>query len=148
MVEMILKDIFFGAISVMWGMVKVVIPLMIVIQIMRDYKVLENISQKLSSISKFLGLSRDALIPLLIGFFTGISYGAGAVMEAAKESNLTKKDIFLICIFMSCCHGFLETTLIFAVIGANIWILTITRLFAAVILTLFFSKFYSCNQCD
>ncbi|MCG8483424.1 MAG: nucleoside recognition protein [Clostridia bacterium] len=148
MVEIIAKDAFFGTMSVIWGMFKVIIPLMIVIQIMRDYKALELISKKLSFISKFFGLSKDALFPLLIGFVIGISYGAGAVMEAAQESQLTKKDIFLIGIFLSCCHGFLETTLIFAVIGANVWVMTITRLLVAIVLTLLFSKFYPFKNTD
>lgn len=142
MIEMIAKDAFFGTLSVIWSMFKVIIPLMIVIQLMRDYKVLELITKKLSFVSKFFGISKDALFPLIIGFFIGISYGAGAVMEAAQESQLSKKDIFLIGIFLSCCHGYLETTLIFVVIGANFWIMTIVRLLAAIILTLAFSKFY------
>ena len=44
---MIAKDAFFGSLSTMWAMAKVVIPLMILLQLLRDYKILEKISKKL-----------------------------------------------------------------------------------------------------
>ena len=80
------------------------------------------------------------MLPLIIGLFIGISYGAGAVKETAEEANLSKKDIFLIGIFLSSCHGFIETTLIFAMIGANIWVITLGRLILAIVLTIVMSK--------
>jgi len=140
MIELIAKDAFFGSMATLWGMAKVVIPLMILLQLLRDYKILEWISKKLLPLSKILGISKEAMLPLIIGLFIGISYGAGAVKETAEEADLSKKDIFLIGIFLSSCHGFIETTLIFAVIGANIWIITLGRLILAVILTIVISK--------
>jgi len=140
-VEEILKEAVFGSVKIVWGMTKVIVPLMIVIQLMRDYKILEAISNKLQPMAKLLGISREAVFPLIIGFFIGISYGAGAVMETAKEADLSKRDVFLIGIFLSCGHGILETTLIFYVIGANIWVLSLVRIGSAFILTIIFSKF-------
>lgn len=141
MVEQIIHEAFFGTLSTIWSMAKVVIPLMILIQLMRDYKILEFISNKLQPIARLLGISKDAIFPLIIGFIIGISYGAGAVMEASKEADLSKKDIFLTAIFLVTCHGVLETTLIFMVIGANFWVLTVLRLVLAFILTIIASKF-------
>ena len=140
MIEMIAKDAFFGSLSTLWAMAKVVIPLMILLQLLRDYKILEKISKKLLPLSKVLGISKEAMLPLIIGLFIGISYGAGAVKETAEEANLSKKDIFLIGIFLSSCHGFIETTLIFAMIGANIWVITLGRLILAIVLTIVMSK--------
>jgi len=140
MIEMIAKDAFFGSLSTLWAMAKVVIPLMILLQLLRDYKILEKISKKLLPLSKILGISKEAMLPLIIGLFIGISYGAGAVKETAEEANLSKKDIFLIGIFLSSCHGFIETTLIFAMIGANIWVITLGRLILAIVLTIVMSK--------
>lgn len=141
MVGEIFQEALFGTINTIWNMTKVVIPLMIIIQLMRDYKVLEKISIKLEPIAKILGISKEAIFPLIIGFITGISYGAGAVMEATNEAGLSKKDIFLTGVFLSCCHGILETTLIFTVIGANFWVLMIVRLASAFLLTILASKF-------
>ncbi len=141
MVEEVFKEAVLGSIGTIWGMTKVVIPLMIIIQLMRDYNILEMISNKLRPLARLLGISREAVFPLLIGLFIGISYGAGAVMETAKEADLSKRDIFLIGIFLSCCHGILETTLIFYVIGANFWVLTVVRLAAAFLFTMIFSRF-------
>lgn len=140
MIEAISKEIFFGSLNTILGMAKVVIPLMIIIQLMRDYHILEKLSQKLEFISRILGISKEAIFPLIIGMVTGISYGAGAVMEATKEAGLSQRDIFLTGIFLSCCHGILETTLIFAVIGANFWVLTVVRLGIAIILTMVFAR--------
>ncbi len=148
MIEIIAKEAFFGSINTLWAMAKVVIPLMILLQLLRDYKILEWLTKKMLPASKVLGISKDAMLPLIIGFFIGISYGAGAVKETAEEANLSKKDIFLIGIFLSSCHGFIETTLIFAAIGANIWILTVGRILIAVILTIIMSKVVKFKDTD
>lgn len=137
----ILKEGVIGSIFCVLNMAKIVIPLMIVLQIFRDYKILEKVSNRLGFITRLLGLSKDAIFPMMVGVFLGISYGAGAIIEIAQEGNLNKKDLFLMAFFLICCHGVIETTLIFAAIGANPYIMLFTRFIAAFGLTYILSKF-------
>ena len=121
---------------------------MVLLQIARDYHVLNKISDSLWWIAHILGVSKEAVFPLLIGVFFGISYGAGVIVETSKQGNLTKKDLFLLVIFLVTCHGMVEDTLIFVVIGASGWILVLLRTLAAILLTVFLSRrsIFSTNE--
>lgn len=114
---------------------KIVIPLMIIMEILKDYKILDKLSRVLSPIAKFLGISEKSTFPLIIGLFLGLSYGAGAIIQSSKEGDLTKKDMYLIIIFLVACHSVIEDTLLFASMGANGWLLLILRTLTAIILT-------------
>ena len=84
----VLEESVFGSLGIIRSLVIIIIPLMIVLQIMIDYKWLEKLSEKTKWITRFLGVSKDTLIPLLIGIFAGVSYGAGAIIFAKEKYNL------------------------------------------------------------
>ena len=134
----ILKEGLLGSLGTIKNLVLIIIPLMIVIQIMNDYKWLERLSHKTKFITDFFGMSKDTLVPLLIGMFAGISYGAGAILFAKEQYNLEKRDIFLAMCFLAPCHGIVEIALIFWLIGVNPVFLLIARFAVAIPATLFF----------
>ena len=113
---------------------------MIIMEIFKDAKLLEIISKKLKPIARFFDISNEAVFPLMIGLVFGIVYGAGVIIESTEESNLNKKDLYILIIFLVACHAIFEDTLIFAAVGANLWILFITRLVVAIITAYFMSK--------
>ena len=136
----VFQETFWGSFTIVRTLVVVIVPMMIVLQIMLDYHWLEKLSQKTKYISGFLGITKHALVPLLIGFFSGISYGAGAILFAQEKYKLPKEDIFLMMCFVTVCHGVIEVFIIFWVIGVNPVGLTVARLALAVIMTLFFKR--------
>ncbi|MTI65394.1 MAG: nucleoside recognition protein [Firmicutes bacterium] len=120
---------------------KIVIPLMIAMEILKDYKVIDKISKLLKPISNLLGISKNLTFPLVIGLILGLSYGAGVIIKEAKEGELSKKDLYLLIIFLVACHSVIEDTLLFVAIGANGWFLITIRIIIAIILTVLVSKF-------
>ena len=132
----ILMESLTGSFGIIKNMVLVIIPLMILIQIATEYKLLEKLSAKTKFITDFFGVSKDALIAMLIGIFAGISYGAGAILDAKDRYSLSKKDVFLVMCFLVPFHGIVEITLIFWVIGVNPIVTVLTRLTIAVAGTL------------
>ncbi|HZK60588.1 MAG TPA: nucleoside recognition domain-containing protein [Anaerovoracaceae bacterium] len=136
----IIKESILGSLGVIKSLAIVIIPLMILIQIMTEYKLIERLSNKTKFITDFLGVSKDTLIPLLIGMLVGISYGAGAIIDAKDRYDLSNNDIFLVMCFLVPFHGIIEISLIFWVIGVNPVIIIIARLFVAIPVTLFFKK--------
>jgi len=134
----VLEESVFGSLGIIRSLMIIIIPLMIVLQIMIDYKWLEKLSEKTKWITRFLGVSKDTLIPLLIGIFAGVSYGAGAIIFAKEKYNLSKDDIFLAMCFLLPLHAVIETTLIFWMLGVNPVLLITCRLFVALTGTLFF----------
>lgn len=135
-----LKESFTGSFSSILTLAKIIIPLMMVMEILKDSKILDKISKKLNYLFKSLNISDEATFPLLIGLIFGLSYGAGIIIESTKENNLSKKDLYILMIFLIVCHAIIEDTLLFVVIGANLWLLLGIRLGTAIIISLIASK--------
>ncbi|MBU5676800.1 nucleoside recognition protein [Alkaliphilus sp. MSJ-5] len=136
----ILKESVMGSFNSIYSIAKIVIPLMIILQVAKDYKLLDKISKFLEFLTKFFGMSKESTLPLLVGIIFGLSYGAGVIIQSAKDGNLSTKDTFLISVFLVTCHAIVEDTLIFVAVDANGYILLSLRVFAAVVMTFVLSK--------
>lgn len=137
-----IKESFTGALGSVITMAKIIIPLMIVMEILKDSKILDKLSEKMEPIAKFFDISNAAVFPLIIGLIFGLSYGAGIIIESAEENNLSKKDLYTLMIFLVACHAVIEDTLIFVAIGASLWLLLTIRLGAAIIISIFASRVF------
>ncbi len=135
-----LKESISGSLDSVFTMALIIIPLMIGMELLRTYNILQFISNKMEPISKFFGISNKAIFPLMIGLFFGLSYGAGVIIESAEEDDISKKDLYVLMIFLIACHAVVEDTLLFVVIGANLWLLLGLRVGVAIIITFFASR--------
>jgi len=135
MIQPILKEILFGSINITFSFLKVLIPLMITIEILMAYNLVEKLADKLKFLSGALRMEKQSLFPLLIGVVMGLTYGAGTLIEINAKTPIPKKDFVLIGTFLFICHGIIETTLLFGVAGANIWVISLGRLVLAFIIT-------------
>ena len=134
----VLKESALGSIEIIKSLVVIIFPVMIILQIMTDYKWLEKLSEKAKWITNFLGVSKDAIVPLLIGVFAGVAFGAGAIIFAKEKYNIGKDDIFLIMCFLLTLHGVVDSTLLYWMIGVNPVILLGCRIVIALTGTLLF----------
>ncbi|MCF6465706.1 nucleoside recognition domain-containing protein [Clostridium sp. Cult2] len=135
-----LKESSIGSINSILNMAKIIIPLMIIMEILKDSNVLETISKRLKPISRFFDISNETVFPMMIGLIFGLVYGAGVIIESTDGKELRKKDLYVLIIFLVSCHAIFEDTLIFVTVGANLWMLFITRLIVATITAYFASK--------
>ncbi|WP_321311279.1 nucleoside recognition domain-containing protein [Halarcobacter sp.] len=85
-------------------------------------------------------LSRN--FSIFVGVILGITYGAGILIKEAKSSSLTKRDIFFIGTFLMICHAIIEDTLLFVIFNANLYVIVIFRIIAAIIFSLILLKLY------
>ncbi|MDD2215098.1 MAG: nucleoside recognition domain-containing protein [Eubacteriales bacterium] len=136
----IINEIIHGSLNTVFNVLKILIPLMIVIEILRVYKIMEKLAEKLEGITKVLGMSPPAILPLIVATVMGVTYGAGTLMEMNKVNPIPRKDFILIGIFFFICHGIIETTAIWSVAGANILVISAGRLFIAIIITIIASR--------
>ncbi|WP_035185848.1 nucleoside recognition domain-containing protein [Alteribacter aurantiacus] len=127
-----LQSAFFGVIQ----LAAIVIPIMIFIQIMKDLKWLNVFSKWMAPFTKVLGVRENTSTTLAAGLVFGLAYGAGVMIQAAKEDGVRKKDLYLVFIFLVACHAVIEDTLIFAPLGIPLWPLLLIRLVTAVLLTI------------
>ncbi|MCL6476890.1 MAG: nucleoside recognition domain-containing protein [Peptococcaceae bacterium] len=116
-------------------MAGIIIPIMVFLEIARDMKLLDRFSRKVAPLMKVFGMSSEASFPMLAGFIFGISYGAGVLIESARSGRLSRRDLFLVFVFLSVCHAIIEDTALFLAVGANPLIIIVGRLIMAVIVT-------------
>lgn len=114
----------------------IVTPLMMVIQVMKDLKWLDAFSRVLAPFTKVLGMKPNASMTLVAGLTIGLAYGAGVMIQAVKEDNVSKRDITLAFIFLVACHAVVEDTLIFVPLGIPVLPLLAIRLTVALLLTI------------
>ncbi|PAE20564.1 hypothetical protein CHH80_11175 [Bacillus sp. 7504-2] len=113
----------------------IVIPLMIVIQILKDLKWLDKFSKWMAPFTRALGMKPNTSTTLAAGLLFGLAYGAGVMIQAVKEDGVSKKDATLAVIFLGACHAVVEDTLIFAPLGIPILPLLLIRLAMAILIT-------------
>jgi spore maturation protein SpmB len=92
------------------------------------WKHAKSIKKSLSFIPRAVGFSERAFGPWVVGFFVGIGYGAGILYHLTRRNQLSHKDICLTTVFLILAHAIIEDTMLFVVLGGNIFWILITRL--------------------
>jgi len=98
------------------------------LEILKEFKILDKLNQLLYHLTRHLGLSKSATSMLVIGFFIGPSYVAGAILIQYKEGKMTKRDITIVTTFLLLCHAIIEDSLLFIRYGALPWIVIIYKI--------------------
>ncbi|MFS0674230.1 nucleoside recognition domain-containing protein [Ornithinibacillus sp. 179-J 7C1 HS] len=114
----------------------IVIPLMVIMQFLREKGWLTKLSNVFAPITKVLGMEKNTSMTLVAGLTIGLAYGAGLMIQAVKEDGVSKKDMTLALIFLVSCHAVVEDTLIFIPLGIPVWPLLLIRLVTATVLTI------------
>jgi len=127
-------------ISFLWSIARILIPIMIVIEIFKDTKIIDKLSNAFKPIANFFTLSEESSISLVFGMIFGLTIGAGAIIQSTKDYDIDKRSIFLICMFLSMCHAIFEDSIIFSAAGANVFALLSARFISATLITLIFSR--------
>ena len=138
----IVLEILTGSFAMITGLPKVLIPLMIFVEILMVFRVMEKLTQKLSFLSRILGIQDQSLFPLLVGLVMGITYGAGTLIEINQRTPIPRRDLVLIAVFLFLCHAVVEAAMIYTVAGANVWFVSLGRLMLAFLVTMAFARLW------
>lgn len=143
----LLVDTLVSTLTTIGRLALLLIPIMILIELARHFKLIEKMTDRIKGALKLLTLPPEAAFPLLVGMFFGIVLGAALIIDYAREGILNRRDLILIGIFLSISHSVIEDTFIFAVFGANPLTLVLTRLLLAIIITriaaIFLDRYYA-----
>ena len=121
----------------------IIIPLMLVIQIMKDLNWLKLFSTWMKPVTKMLGMKENTSMTLVAGLVIGLAYGAGVMLEAVREDGVSRKDITIAFIFLVACHAVVEDTVIFIPLGVPVIPLLIIRLVTAILLAMIISRIWA-----
>ena len=105
----------------------IIIPLMVVLALLTDSRLLDRGVGFIQPVFQRLNLSSRVAFPFLACLFLGIVFGSGVIISFANDGTLTKRDLILVLVFLGICHSIIEDTLIFAALGANLWVLISCR---------------------
>lgn len=109
----------------------IVVPLMLLLQIFREFNLIDRLTGIIKRPIAWLGYKRDSIYPLLAGVLFGISYGGGVLIGESKAGRIPGNQSFLVALYLGLCHAIFEDTLIFVALGANGAVVLSTRLFLA-----------------
>ena len=133
-------ELIINLLKFIWDIGKFLIPIMIIIEIFKDTKLIDKISDFFNPVSEFFTLSGTSGVSLLFGLFFGLTIGAGAIIQSVKDYNVDKRSVFLIIMFLSTCHAVFEDTFIMGAVGANILHLLTARFISAILTTYILSR--------
>jgi hypothetical protein len=133
-------ELIINLLKFIWDIGKFLIPIMIIIEIFKDTKLIDKISNLFNPVSEFFTLSKTSGVSLLFGLFFGLTIGAGAIIQSVKDYNVDKRSVFLISMFLSTCHAVFEDSFIMGAVGANILHLLIARFISAILTTFILSR--------
>ncbi|MGN1399909.1 MAG: nucleoside recognition domain-containing protein [Bacillus sp. (in: firmicutes)] len=114
----------------------VIIPLMIMIQVMKDLKWMDWLSARMGPFMRLLGMGENTSVTMLSGLTFGLAMGAGVMIQAVKEDGVSQRDATLAIIFLVACHAVVEDTVIFIPLGIPVLPLLLIRLVVAFVLTM------------
>ncbi|MBE0462059.1 MAG: nucleoside recognition domain-containing protein [Halomonadaceae bacterium] len=118
----------------------VIIALVALLDVLKRWGVERWIHRGLNPLLKLLGIGPQAASITVIGFTLGLSYGAGLLIRDVKNGILSKRDSVLALCFLSLCHSVIEDTLLFVMLGADIFIILAARLGFAVVLVMIIAR--------
>jgi len=102
----------------------IIMGLMVVMDLSREFGLMDRITDALSVPMKFLGMDRKTSVVTAVGILLGLAYGAGLIIDETRQSNIGKREILATNIFLGTNHALIEDTLIFVAVGASLgWIL-------------------------
>lgn len=138
---LVLWEAVVGAVVTVVHLAVIVVPLMVAVELLRTYKVLDRLARWMEPSAKRLGMSGEAAFPLVAGAVLGLSFGSGLIIDSAREGRITRRDGLLLTAFLAPCHAIFEDTLLFVPLGVNPFLLLGLRFATALLLTLTLAYF-------
>ena len=129
-----LLDTGLGLFSLLVKVFFIVVPLMMLLEIFREFELLDRITDAVRRPAGKLGFKRDSIYPLLAGVIFGISYGGGVLIGESSAGRIKGNQNFLVALYLGLCHAVFEDTLLFASLGANGLIVLFSRLLLATVI--------------
>lgn len=129
------RHYFIGLFNLSWKIFALLLLIFAILELVERFGLLSKSYKKIGRYLQFLGFNQTAVGPLLAGFFFGIIYGAGVIADFFNNQAVEKKQVLLVSTFLAICHAIVEDTGLFLMLGANIFWLTVPRIFLATFVT-------------
>lgn len=111
----------------------IVSGLLILQNILKEFKIIDLIAKPFAPVMKIMGLSSNTSFLWFIAQIVGLTYGSVVMIEEVQRGDILPADADLLNYHIAINHSLLEDTLLFVAIGVPaVWI-TIPRIFLAIL---------------
>jgi hypothetical protein len=117
----------------------VITAIMILLEIMRNYHMIEYIVKTLNPFLKILGLEKKVGMMWLTAVAFGLSYGAAVIVSETKNGSFTRAELENLHLSIGINHAIIEDPALFLSFGLNPFWLWIPRFMAAIVAVHVFS---------
>jgi len=135
----VLEAWFFTTLHLCIKIFVIIIGVMIVMEIMRNYKWIDAIVKVLNPCMRILGLEKKVGLLWLTAVVFGLSYGAAVIVSEARNGSFTQAELESLHISIGINHAVIEDPAIFLSLGLNPFWLWVPRFIAAIIAVHIFS---------
>ena len=134
-----LKAWFLATLSLFVKILIVITAIMILLEIMRNYNMIEYIVKTLNPFLKILGLEKKVGMMWLTAVAFGLSYGAAVIVSETKNGSFTRAELENLHLSIGINHAIIEDPALFLSFGLNPFWLWIPRFMAAIVAVHVFS---------
>ncbi|WP_261132006.1 nucleoside recognition domain-containing protein [Bacillus sp. Marseille-Q3570] len=118
-----------------WTLGKIIFPITLIVTILGQTPLMDWLVRLAEPLMKWIGLSGEAALPLVIGNFLNLYAGIGAILSL----DLTVKEVFILAVMLSFSHNLLIESSVAAKVGIKMWIVMVVRIGLALISAFFIS---------
>jgi len=108
-------------------------PLMVVLEVLKQYHVIENIVRPMGPLLALLGLERRMGLLWLTAALFGLAYGSAVIVEETSEGNFSATELERLQASIGINHAVIEDPVLFLPFGVHPFWLWIPRLTAAIV---------------
>ncbi|MCP3874833.1 MAG: iron transporter [Desulfobacteraceae bacterium] len=143
-----------------WGTLKlilkifcIIMPLMVILELAKTFKIINIITQITSPILSFMGLNRSTGMLWLTASIFGLAYGSAVIVEETQSNDYKNEDLIKLHLSIGINHAMIEDPVLFLPLGLPPFWLWIPRLVAAMIAAWLYSayifarRFYAKRAC-
>jgi len=109
----------------------IIIALMIILEIMKNYQLIDHMVGILAPLWKALGLGKQTGFLWLTAAIFGLTYGAAVIVAEVKQGNLSKDDLKRLHISIGINHSMIEDPALFMSLGLGFFWMFVPRVVAA-----------------
>ncbi len=136
---MIFKAIY-GALVSYAKIAMIIIPVLIIMEMMRDLNVIKVVTRLLHPLIKRFKIADEGTFLVAIGMIFGLTYGSGVIIQSAKDGHLDRRSLIVVGVFLATCHALVEDTALFTAMGANVIIIMAVRFSVATLMSYLVSR--------
>lgn len=113
----------------------IILALLVLMRALRALRVTELMEWALAPLLRLVGIGRRAASITVVGLALGITYGSGLILHEIRSGKIGQKDVFASVSLMSLSHALVEDTLLFVLIGADVYVVLLGRLAFSLLVT-------------